>query len=248
MPNDLAIVMTLCQRPHYTKRVLDALERCDGIKGVPVFLLCEPVCDAVFDLAKKFRGPCEVIKYASRVGCNINTNYALCKGFENADRVIAMEDDTVPAKDFLTFTKWALDEYEDDKAVFSVSGYQKTRQEELHRTTEVVRENWFTPWGWATWRDRWETVNIGWPADDNQISWDTVLHRGKLGSRCEIRPVVARIQNIGADGGLHVPSREWHVEHHLNPYWSEVSEPVAEGTAFTEVKPTKGQLRATYPC
>jgi len=64
--------------------------------------------------------------YTKRVGCNINTAYALAKGFETSDRVLALEDDTVPGRDLIRFITWALDEYENDKSVFSVCGYQRT--------------------------------------------------------------------------------------------------------------------------
>lgn len=248
MSTDLTIVMTLCNRPHYTKRVLDMLARCDGCSDVPVTLCVEPGNDAVLNLALGFRHPCTVVQNKRKLGCNTNTFMALSMGFEKADRVIALEDDTLPGRDFITFMRWALDKYEDDKSVFSVSGYQRTQQHEITRTLDVVRENWFTPWGWGSWRDRWIECCDNWPALDEQISWDTVIHKMRLGDRCEVRPVVARIQNIGAEGGLHVPSREWHRDHHLNPYWIEVSEPVNAASEFAECEPLEHQLRATYPC
>lgn len=248
MSNDLTVVMTLCNRPHYTKRVLEGLAKCDGSNGVNVILCVEPGNDAVMNLALGFRHPCTVVQNKRKLGCNTNTFMALSHGFEQSDRVIALEDDTVPGTDFLTFMRWALEKYQDEEGVFSVSGYQRTQQDEITRTLDVVRENWFTPWGWGTWRDRWDKVCKQWPARDEEISWDTVIHRLRIESRCEVRPVVARIQNIGADGGLHVPSREWHSEHHLNPYWIEVSEPVNAASEFVECEPLKHQLRATYPC
>ena len=196
MSTDLAIVMTLCNRPHYTKRVLDMLAKCDGCSDVPVTLCVEPGNDAVLNLALGFRHPCTVVQNKRKLGCNTNTFSALARGFEQSDRVIALEDDTLPGKDFITFMRWALDKYEDDKSVFSVSGYQRTQQDEITRTLDVVRENWFTPWGWGSWRDRWIECCDEWPALDEQISWDTVIHRMRLGDRCEVRPVVARITRI----------------------------------------------------
>jgi len=253
--NNTAVVMTLHNRPEYTSAVLAALLQCEGIEDLPVYLMCEPVNQAVIDVAKEFAAersklgqPCQVNVYTEPAGCNINTAYALATGFSVCDRVIALEDDTVPGRDFILFCQWALDTYEDDKSVFSVSGYQRTAEDELHRTDEVIRENWFTPWGWATWRDRYEEIYTPWPSRDDQISWDTVLHRGKLGDRCEIRPIVARIQNIGAEGGLHVPNAKWHAQHHLNEHWIETvyEEPTEE---FLEVSAdTTNGLRANHPC
>lgn len=245
---DLSIVMTLCKRPKYTARVLEALAACDGIDGVPVYLMCEPVCDEVVRLAHAFRQPCEVFVYAEPAGCNINTGYALATGFKHADRVVALEDDTVPGRDFLRFIRWGLDAYENDKSVFSVCGYQMTEPHELHRTSEVIRENWFTPWGWATWRDRWDTIRTGWPEKDEEISWDTVIHRIKLGHRCEVRPIVARIQNIGGELGTHVPSVHWHELHHLNRHWIESTDVPPVGLYHEVPAETTNSLRRNHPC
>ena len=46
--------MTLCSRPEYTKKVLDALACCDDIDRFPVAMLCEPVSDEVISIAEQF--------------------------------------------------------------------------------------------------------------------------------------------------------------------------------------------------
>jgi len=246
------IVMTLCSRPRYTKRVLEALSRCDDIDRFPVAMLVEPVDDEVIDLATQFTALPHVKAWAmvgqQRVGCNVNTYSALAYGFDHHDRVIALEDDTVPGRDFLRFADWALNHYEKDQDVFSVCGYQRTPPEEVGYRNAVVRERWFTPWGWATWKDRWESVRDSWPADDRQISWDTVIDKLTRRDRFEVRPLLARVQNIGAEGGAHVPGAAWHREHHLNLHWIE-SVPGPRADEFHEVdsRITKA-LRAHHPC
>lgn len=252
MSADTAIVVTLCSRPAYTRRTLDALAACDGIGNFPVLLLCEPVSREVLETAIAFgKRPginATVLKHESRVGCNVNTHAALQCGFEKASRVIALEDDTVPARDFLRFATWGLDTYADDASVFSICGYQRTPADELWNREAVIREQWFTPWGWATWRDRWDSVREKWPHDDRQISWDTVIDKLTRGERCEVRPVVARIQNIGGEGGTHVPSPIWHAQHHANPNWVEITAgpPVHE---WREIPASEtSALRANHPC
>lgn len=245
---DYCIVVTLCNRPAYTMRVLDALAACDGIEGRPVAFCCEPVNKEVVMLAKAFREPRFIHVGQKKLGCNVNTYHALSTGFSEYDQVIALEDDTVPGRDFLRFCEWGLREYRDDKSVFSICGYQRTPADELTETRSVIREQWFTPWGWATWRDRWDSVRTQWPADDKQVSWDTVVDKVTRNGRYEIRPLVGRIQNIGGEGGAHVPSAEWHRAHHLNPLWIDTRhvEPV---THFREVPPTSTRaLRAYHPC
>ena len=54
---------------------------------------------------------------------------------------------------------------------------------------------------------RW-TTNV-------EPGWDIRLNEVIRGERYEIVPCVSRTQNIGALGGVHVPSPEWHAEHHV---------------------------------
>lgn len=246
------VVITLCKRPDYTRRVLDALARCDDISRYPVAMLCEPVSDEVIDLAAAFTRRTGIKAWAmvgtQRVGCNVNTYSALAYGFDHHDRVIALEDDTVPGRDFLRFCEWGLNQYEHDETVFSICGYQRTPPSELGFRNAVIRERWFTPWGWATWRDRWHSVREHWPADDRQVSWDTVLDKLTRRDRYEVRPMLARIQNIGAEGGTHVPGAEWHAAHHLNRHWVE-SVPGPRVDEWYEVNASETKaLRADHPC
>jgi len=91
----------------------------------------------------------------------------------------------------------------------------------------------FTPWGWATWRDRWQQLTAGWSRDE-AISWDVVINHALRAGRYEAFPTVSRIQNIGAENGVHVPSAEWHAAHHHVP---ETADDLgASVTAWTEVR------------
>ncbi|NOI71458.1 glycosyltransferase [Vibrio owensii] len=83
------------------------------------------------------------------------------------DAVIVLEDDLVLSKDFLTYMNQALNFYEYDKRVGSISGF----------TTELIAssqyDSYFHPrpcsWGWATWKDRWESCDWDYiPSDFNQ--------------------------------------------------------------------------------
>lgn len=246
------VVMTLCSRPAYTRQVLEALARCDDVDRFPIGLLCEPVNDEVIDIAAKFTTLPHVKAFvmvgSQRVGCNINTYSALAYGFDHHERVIALEDDTVPGRDFLRFADWGLTTYEKDETVFSVCGYQRTPVAEVGYRNAVFRESWFTPWGWATWRDRWHSIREHWPTDDRQVSWDTVIDKLTRRNRYEVRPMLARIQNVGAKGGAHVPGAAWHAAHHLNRHWVETV-PGQRVDEWHEVSSSETvALRANHPC
>jgi hypothetical protein len=246
------VVLTLCNRPEYTKQVLTGLARCDDIDRFPVGMLCEPVNQEVIELAQAFTQLPQVKAWVlvgtQQVGCNVNTYSALAAGFDHHDRVIALEDDTVPGRDFLRYCDWGLESYERDPTVMSICGYQRTPVEEVGFRNAVVREQWFTPWGWALWRDRWNSIRDSWPVDDRQISWDTVIDKLTRRDRFEVRPLLARVQNIGAEGGAHVPGAAWHAEHHLNRHWIETV-PGPRVDEWHEVNNTNTKaLRAHHPC
>lgn len=74
-------------------------------------------------------------------------------------KVIVLEDDLIVAPNFLQFMESALDYYKDHKEVFSISGYSP----KLATLDNYNKDFYFSPrassWGWATWKDRWDTVD-----------------------------------------------------------------------------------------
>lgn len=74
---------------------------------------------------------------------------------EENDTVIVLEDDCVPATNFVTFMKQCFIQYRNDKNVYSVSGYNWGMK--LEKTEyDVWGCGRFSSWGWGTWKDRWE--------------------------------------------------------------------------------------------
>ena len=76
-----------------------------------------------------------------------------------SETVIVLEDDLVVSRGFLVYMNEALRKYADDKRVFSVCGY--TNRATL--PADYPYDAFFCPrsssWGWATWRDRWQSVD-----------------------------------------------------------------------------------------
>ena len=74
-------------------------------------------------------------------------------------RVIVLEDDLLVSNDFLEYMNEALEFYEEDEKIWSIAGYApelscvKESNEELYLSTRG------SSWGWATWSDRWKTVD-----------------------------------------------------------------------------------------
>jgi hypothetical protein len=218
--NRKVVTMTLYRRAKYTQQVLEALARCCGIDEHLVLLHIEPGHPEVLETARRVQFKQKVlVENADHLGCSINTWTALDHGFQHADFVFHLEDDTVPARDCLRYVDWARHTYRDDPAVFTVASYARETPP-AERYFEVIRSPWFTPWGWGTWRDRWDEMSAAWNFDPS-VTWDICLNRMR-GDRFEARPFLARVQNIGAEEGTHCPSPEFHRQNHFNEFgaWS----------------------------
>lgn len=216
---DKVITLTLYRRPEYARRLLDALEKCDGIQEYRVLMHIEPGPPEVLALARNAKFNRKVlVENADLLGCGPNTKCALDHGFQFANFVIHLEDDTVPGQDCLRYFEYAANTYQHDSTVFSVTSYSKGTPE-ASRFHEVVRFPWFTPWGWGTWRDRWTDIRDHW--SNAPVTWDVCINQIR-GDRVEIRPLLARTQNIGAEQGTHCPSAAFHRLNQFNEFgvWS----------------------------
>lgn len=72
---------------------------------------------------------------------------------------IVLEDDLVLSSNFLSFMNQGLERYRDDSKVFSVCGYSNS----VRRPEGYYADSYFctrsSSWGWATWADRWNSVD-----------------------------------------------------------------------------------------
>ncbi len=75
--------------------------------------------------------------------------------FEKYDALIVLEDDCVPGVSFMDFMYQCFEKYQDNKKIFSVSGYAYpiVLEKPIHDIYGCGR---VSSWGWGTWKDRWE--------------------------------------------------------------------------------------------
>lgn len=215
------VAVTLYRRYGYSKAVLEALTRCDGVDSYLILLHVDPGCTEVEELAASFPLPRkQVVINRTRLGCNGNIFGALSHGFSVAHYVILLEDDVVPARDLLRFFEHCDRRYRDDSSVLGACAYNR-EMPPRSAWHQLTRRPWFTPWGWATWRDRWQEMAAKWPHDATaEVVWDGVVNHEVRGDRCLVCPRLARSQNIGAEGGEYCPGPQWHAEHQYNANWA----------------------------
>ena len=207
-------VITLCfwKRPVYATAVLDALRRCDGIENYKLLIHLDGGGHPDMHYLAASVDFCEriVVKRADHLGCNDMTRIALHHGFSHSDYVIHVEEDVVLAPDALRYFEWA-EQFGKDGGIFTVSGWrhpsgwlpESGKPYDPVMGGEARTEPFFTCWGWATWRDRWDEMDAHWTTGtDLSLSWDIAIS-GMRGTRFEVHPMISRAVNIGKLGGVH---------------------------------------------
>lgn len=92
---------------------------------------------------------------------------------EKYDKVIVLEDDLITSSNFLNFMNEALDYYENNKKIFSVSGYTMDLPSLNNYKKDYYLSYRASSWGWATWKDKWG--NVDWEVKDySKFKWNIV--------------------------------------------------------------------------
>ena len=198
------------RRAGYLRQTLDALAKCNRVSGWRITIVldrpdaltrdcvdcmaCAGWEVATLDLRNRADPPYSRISRA--------TLLALSLGFVTADYVVHLEEDCVPAPDLLTWHAAMAERYRDDKRVFTVSAWSGApgiRHADDHLAP------FFTPWGWGTWRDRFDEMRADWDLSGGQ--WDVRVNEVLRGSRMGVFPAVSLVRNIGRIGTQ--PEAEW---------------------------------------
>jgi hypothetical protein len=74
-------------------------------------------------------------------------------------KVIVVEDDLFVSPSFLTYMNTMLDAYENDSRVMQITGYSARIRHPNHYNCDHYLTRRAHSWSWATWKDRWETVD-----------------------------------------------------------------------------------------
>jgi GT2 family glycosyltransferase len=174
--------------------------------------------DVIVEKAERNRGLAESIIYG--VG----------KVVRHHGKVIVMEDDLLSAPDFLNFMNDALNFFENDERIGSISGYSPLRMLPSNYPHDLWIACRSSSLGWGTWKDRWEDVR--WEIDDFEAfaknkklrkafdacgsdRFDRLRRQVRIGAeswsirfgywqfranKYTVFPAVTRIQHIGWDG------------------------------------------------
>ena len=74
-------------------------------------------------------------------------------------KIIVLEDDLIVASDFLEFMNESLNFFENNKNIWSISGYCPDLPCLTYYKKDIFLSVRASSWGWATWKNRWEMTD-----------------------------------------------------------------------------------------
>ena len=164
--NNIGVVVLAYNRPSHLQRLLISLER-SSINKITLYL--DKPNDHLTIInqkeilrmleASKFWLKCNVIKLKKHLGVSRSVKFALDKEFKIYDKIIFLEDDCVPFKFFFEYTLKCLEKFQNNNQIMSICGYQLPF---FKRKGSIITNFFFKrfiPWGWATWKNRWNKYN-----------------------------------------------------------------------------------------
>lgn len=78
---------------------------------------------------------------------------------EKYGNAIVLEDDLVVAPNFLSFMNQSLEYYQHEKNVITISGFTLPVELPQGYAHDVYFTKRVFSWGWATWKDKWESID-----------------------------------------------------------------------------------------
>ena len=190
-PSKLApIALFVFDRPEHTERTVDSLRENELASQSDLFVFSDGAKDkagsAAVERVRRYIGSVQGFKSVTVVERERNLGLAgsviagitqLCGEF---GRVIAMEDDLLTTADFLTFMNQALERYEAEPRIFSVSGFNFAFKGPEQYGYDAFCFYRSSSLGWGTWKDRWEQAD--WSVPDYE-SFCTDERRQRLFNR-----------------------------------------------------------------
>jgi hypothetical protein len=228
-----AITMTAFKRTNYFKTVLNSIKNSmDYCRTyLPIYISIDYYSEEIPTLVKSIDWTeIHMLINNPSVGCNQNTRNAISYGLSIKDSVIHIEDDTVMSKDAIKFFVDMLKMFHDDSSIVSVTGYNRTISLDLDNKSDfskIEQQNHFTCWGAAFWKHKADILLDNWiqtcNKENSSISWDSHINDNIFipNKLYQVKPMISRIQNIGAEDGTWVPSAGWHYDNHRSPFTSD---------------------------
>ena len=199
------IVFFVYNRPKHTEAVLNALKKNTLAKDSLLYVFSDAAKkEKDFENVNKVReiiNRIEGFKYVvvteaeTNLGCANSVISGITKVINTHGKAIIIEDDILTAPNFLEFMNEALNRYENDQQIYSISGF--VPNEKMARACKdfVFLAYRNSSWGWGTWKDRWNDVDWDMP------EWENIKKDKKLWKKLQLggqdAPYLLKLQMEG---------------------------------------------------
>ena len=168
-PDRVPVILFCYNRPVALRATIAALSACPEAPETDLFVFVDgprreaerDKVNAVREVAESAGGFRSVCVQASEKNKGLGPSIiaGVSAVLEQYPSAIVLEDDLKVTPDFLTYMNEGLATYRDQPAVFSVCGYTNA----VHMPDGYRFDAYACPrsssWGWATWKDRWASVD-----------------------------------------------------------------------------------------
>ncbi|MEH7440207.1 glycosyltransferase [Neobacillus drentensis] len=163
------VVLFVYNRPNHTAKTIEHLKNNNLADKTDLFIFSDAAkSDKQTDKVKLVREYIGTISgFKSVTICEAEKNRGLAKSIISGVSdvlnkygvVIVLEDDIITAPCFLEYMNSALTFYKDDKEIWSITGYNYPFEIPNSYKETVYLSYRASSWSWATWKDRWDTVD-----------------------------------------------------------------------------------------
>ena len=189
---DLApIILFVYNRPEHTKNTINALAKNELANESNLWIFSdnakkETDIDNVNSVRnyihsiqdKKLFKSVKIIEAEKNKGLANSVISGVTEVINNSSKVIVVEDDLITSKFFIRYMNEALDFYENDQKIWSISGYNLPIKIPNDYKYDVYLGYRGCSWGWATWKNRWDTVD--WNVSDYNSFKHSYIKRKKM--------------------------------------------------------------------
>jgi hypothetical protein len=168
------IVLFTYNRIYQTRNTLEALQKNFLARESELFIFSDGPKDytskkqvnLVREYLKSVTGfkNISIIEQAKNKGLANSIIDGVSEILEKYEKVIVLEDDLLTSKNFLTFMNSALNFYQQNNLIFTISGWSLDLKTLTNHDKDYYLHLRTSSWGWATWRNRWELID--WKLDD----------------------------------------------------------------------------------
>ena len=209
----IGIALLAYNRPNHLKSVLDSIIK-EKVKSINIYI-DGPANKEIFNNQKKIfkllktyqsKIFINTIKQDKNNGLAFSVTNAVTTELKNNDAVILLEDDCVPLKGFFEYMISGLTKYKSKKNIRSICSYNNLET----KSDFAFFLKRFNPWGWATWKDRWEKHNF-----EIKNTIDQIKNTGSLDSLpLDLKSYCENSQII--NGKQDIWSLSWTLTHYLD--------------------------------